>query len=136
MTYVRPELRRFVTERAGNCCEYCLLSQDDYPFAFHVEHIIAEKHRGQTIERNLCLSCPMCNSFKGSNISSVDEITEEITPLFNPRNHHWSDHFRLEGALIVPLTAEGRVTVFILRLNESEQVAQRSLLIDIGRYPC
>ena len=36
MTYVPANLRREVVERAGNCCEYCLLSQGDYPFTFHV----------------------------------------------------------------------------------------------------
>jgi hypothetical protein len=136
MTRVSPELRRLVTERARNCCEYCLLSQSDYPFAFHVEHIIAEKHRGQTVESNLCLSCPTCNRYKGSNIGSVDEETEEISALFNPRKHDWNDHFRLEGTMVKPLTSEGRVTVFVLRLNNDERIAERSLLIGIGRYPC
>ncbi|MBZ0283079.1 MAG: HNH endonuclease [Anaerolineae bacterium] len=136
MTYIPIELRRQVIERAGNCCEYCLLSQDDYPFAFHVEHIIAEKHRGQTVGENLCLSCPTCNTYKGSDISSVDEQTEIVTPLFHPRKHQWNDHFYLEGVIIKPRSPEGRVTVFLLRLNDSERIPGRALLLGLGRYPC
>lgn len=135
MTYIDSELRRAVVNRAGNCCEYCLLSQDDYPFTFHIEHIIAEKHRGKTVADNLCLSSPDCNVYKGSDISSVDEVSGEIAPLYNPRKHHWH-HFRLNGAEIEPLTPEGRVTVFLLRLNSPERITERSLLIQLGRYPC
>jgi hypothetical protein len=46
VTYISPQLRRAVIERAGNCCEYCRISQDDQFFAFEIDHIIAEKHGG------------------------------------------------------------------------------------------
>jgi hypothetical protein len=39
MTSITNELRRQVIERAGNCCEYCLLSQDDNFFSFHIDEI-------------------------------------------------------------------------------------------------
>src|SRR4051812_28382155 len=101
MTHVPVALRRAVIVRAGNCCEYCRLSQADYPFAFHSEHIIAEKHRGQTVLDNLALSCPDCNTFKGSNLTSIDwDETGEITPLYSPRSHRWLDHFQSDGARI------------------------------------
>jgi hypothetical protein len=136
MTRVTGELRRLVVSRAGNCCEYCLLSQEDYLFPFHAEHIIAEKHRGKTVAENLCLSCPDCNAFKGSDLSSFDEESDEITPLFNPRKHVWLDHFRLNGALIESVTQMGRVTVSLLRFNDPGRVEGRALLIEAGRYPC
>jgi len=60
MTFVSQELRRQVIERAGNCCEYCRLSQSDVRFSFHIEHIIAEKHKGQTIFRNLWINQLEC----------------------------------------------------------------------------
>ena len=137
MTNVAVELRRQVIERAGNCCEYCLLGQNDVKFSFHFEHIIAEKHKGPTSLDNLCLSCPTCNSYKGSDLSSVDwDFSDTIIPLFNPRRQRWSEHFQLNGAYIEPLTAEGRVTVFLLRLNDSERIVERELLIRLDRYPC
>jgi hypothetical protein len=136
MTSIGAELRRLVLQRAGNCCEYCLLSQENNTFAFHIDHIISEKHGGETEADNLCLSCPHCNTFKGSDIASIDRLTGNLTYFFNPRQQVWSDHFRLDGAIIEPLTPEGRVTGFLLRLNQIEQVFERSALIQLGSYPC
>jgi len=136
VTYLSTSLRQRVIARAGNCCEYCLLSQEDNFLPFEVDHIIAEKYRGTTDAENLCLSCPNCNAFKGSDIGSIDPFTNVLTPLFNPRQQVWTEHFRLNGAVIEPLTPEGRVTVFLLRLNQPEQVAERTHLIALNRYPC
>lgn len=136
MSYISSALRRQVVERAGNCCEYCLLNQEDNFLPFEVDHIISEKHGGETNSENLCFSCPYCNGYKGSDIGSIDRQTGVLTLLFNPRQQTWLEHFRLNGARIEPLTPEGRVTVFLLRLNREEQVAEREGLIELGRYPC
>lgn len=137
MTYIPADLRRFVIERANNCCEYCRIGHDDGVIDFAIDHVIAEKHGGKTNAENLCLSCYRCNSYKGSDLSSIDwDNTGQITPLFNPRKHNWNEHFQLEGATIKPLTGEGRVTVFLLRLNDPKRQAERELLLLLGRYPC
>lgn len=136
MPRASAELRRIVTNRANNCCEYCRLSQEDYAYIFHIEHIRAEKHGGETVHENLCLSCPICNTYKGSDLGSIDEETSLLTPLFNPRIQNWSDHFQLIDSQIEPLTPEGRVTVFLLRLNSAERLVERELLIRLNRYPC
>ena len=47
----------------------------------------------------------------------------------------WSDHFRLEGASILPLTPEGRVTAKIFQFNLQERVIEREQLISTGKYP-
>jgi hypothetical protein len=93
MTYISAELRQQVIVRAGNCCEYCLLSQDDNTFSFQIDHVIAEKHEGETVLENLSLSCPNCNRFKGSDIGSIDSETGQLTPLYNPRTQAWDDHY-------------------------------------------
>jgi hypothetical protein len=36
-SYVSAQLRREVIERAGNCCEYCRISQEDQFFAFEID---------------------------------------------------------------------------------------------------
>ena len=95
MSHIGADLRREVTRRAANCCVYCLLNQDAVFFRFEIDHIIAEKHRGTSTSHNLCLSCPDCNAYKGSDIGSIDPVTGELTPLFNPRTQVWSDHFLL-----------------------------------------
>ena len=60
------ELRRQVMERAGNCCEYCLLPQDLAASSHQVDHVIAEKHGGQMALDNLALSCAVCNRRTGT----------------------------------------------------------------------
>ena len=134
---IRPavELRRQVIERAGNCCEYCLLPQDLAASTHQVDHVIAEKHGGQTSLENLALSCTVCNRRKGSDISSLDPVTRALMPLFHPRIQHWGEHFRLDGAHIVGMTAEGRTTVAFLQLNAIERLLERVAFIRAGRYP-
>ncbi len=135
-TYIRPELRRLVRSRAGHCCEYCRIGEDHNFLPFEVDHIVAEKHNGLTIPDNLCWSCSTCNGYKGSDISSYDPITQQLTPLYNPRTDAWNIHFSLDGAEIMPLTSVGRVTVAILKLNDSERLQDRAGLLQLGDYPC
>jgi hypothetical protein len=134
MTHVSEALRAQVVQRASGRCEYCLVHQDDSLYAHEVDHIIPVKHRGETSADNLCLACLECNRYKGSDFGSFDPETERITPLFNPRQQLWHEHFLLEGARIIPLSPEGRVTVFVLKLNDEMRVSARRALIDAGRY--
>ena len=124
-----------VRERAGERCEYCLYPQEASFLAFEVEHIIAEKHGGATTENNLALACPYCNRFKGTDLGSLDPESGQLTPLFNPRTQQWTEYFRLDGAWIVPLTPEGRVTVAILQLNHPDRILERQRLIQVEEYP-
>lgn len=63
-TYVPAELRREVRERANLNCEYCLQPEDEGLFCHEVEHIVAEKHQGNTASENLALACALCNNTK------------------------------------------------------------------------
>jgi hypothetical protein len=131
-----PEpLRRQVRERANWRCEYCLLSEAAAVFRFEPDHIIAKRHHGVTTLENLAWACSLCNRYKHADIASVDPLTQKVVPLFNPRKHQWRRHFRLNGARIDPLTASGRATVDLLRLNHKQRIIQRLALIAAGRYP-
>jgi len=139
VTYISPQLRRAVIERAGNCCEYCRISQEDQFFAFEIDHSIAEKHGGQTLTENLCLSCPGCNGFKGSDIASIDwQAGATLTRLYDPRQDVWDDHFRVDTVMgrIEAQTPIGRVTVFLLPLNDPDRMVDRKLLLNDQRYLC
>lgn len=127
-------LRRAVIERADGQCEYCRIHQDVAASTHQIDHVIAEKHGGETTPNNLALSCTICNRRKGSDLSSVDPETGAVVPLFNPRTQRWSDHFRLEGLQIVGATPEGRATVALLEFNRFERLAERSELIRAGRF--
>ena len=135
MSYIPEALRQQVIERAQGRCEYCFIHQQDSLYTHEVDHIIPEKHRGATSADNLCLACLDCNRHKGSDFASFDPESEAIALLFNPREQEWQDHFHLEGARIVPRTAEGRVTVFVLKLNDELRLRARQALIEAGRYP-
>jgi HNH endonuclease len=135
MSYVSAALRRLVTERANEQCEYCLFPQSLSLFIFEMEHIIAEKHDGITESANLALSCPTCNRFKGSDLGSIDPETKQLTPFFHPRLQQWSEHFQLNGGIIIPLTPAGRVTTKILQFNLDERILEREQLSSIGKYP-
>ena len=133
---MRPssDVRRRVAARAGDCCEYCRIHQDSSASTHQVDHVIAEKHGGETVLENLALSCTTCNLRKGSDIASTDPATGLLTPFFNPRTQRWPEHFRLDGEYLIGLTAEGRTTVEFLLLNSFERLAERSELIQAGLY--
>jgi 5-methylcytosine-specific restriction endonuclease McrA len=106
MSDVSAAMERAVKQRADQCCEYCHLAQEDFPYSFHIEHIISRKHGGATVLENLCLSCPTCNAHKGSDIAGADTQTGLPTFLFHPRKQNWREHFQLDGAFIEPLSPE------------------------------
>lgn len=133
-THIASELRRRVRERAQDCCEYCLMPEM-MGFASHeIDHIVAVKHGGETVEENLGLSCVMCNRRKASDLASIDPETGEIAVLFHPRRQSWHDHFRLHEGRIDGVTPAGRATVALLRLNEVERLAERWFLQATGIF--
>jgi hypothetical protein len=83
------------------------------------------------IWRWLCLHC---NRHKGPNIAGLDPSTGEVVRLFHPRTDTWRDHFRLEAALLVGLTAIARATIQVLSMNTPEFVNVRESLIAEGMY--
>jgi hypothetical protein len=134
---IRSDQRRRVHERAGNCCEYCRLAQSGRLARFHVDHVVAIKHGGTDTEENLCLACPKCNGYKGSNVAALDPQTGGAARLYDPRQQLWDDHFRINpDATLVGLTPEGRTTVVVLRINDEERVQQRLGELAAGDYPC
>ena len=132
---ISAALRREVRERARERCEYCLLAESQAFFPHEPDHLIALKHGGKTVSANLALACFDCNRFKGSDIASLDPITRELVALFNPRTQRWSEHFRLHGGEIVPLTAIGRATEAMLRLNLPQRIEARQRWSALGLYP-
>ncbi len=128
-------LTRKVWHRARHCCEYCRMPQDYDDTAFEIDHVIARKHGGPTVASNLALSCFWCNSFKGSDLGGLDTHSRRLTPLFNPRRHKWSRHFRWDGPFLRGRTPIGRVTIVVLHINDPFRVELREGLIEEGLFP-
>jgi hypothetical protein len=131
---ISPELRDLVRARAGNRCEYCRLPQSVVLHKHEPDHIIPRQHEGETVAANLALACMRCNRYKGPNVGSFDPNTGNLVPFFNPRQQNWADHFEFKDGVIWPITAEARVTVKILRLNDDERITERKELWGKGLY--
>lgn len=127
-------LRSAVVRRAQERCEYCQLPEEVAWASYEIDHIIAEKHGGKTEMDNLAYACVSCNSHKGSDLTSIDPQTGEVTRLFNPRTQTWDKHFRLDTqGTLTGLTPEGRSTTRLLRFNDPIRVERRADLITAGK---
>lgn len=136
MSYVSAKLRQKIVEQAKNRCGYCL-GEQRYIFAvLEIEHIYPQALGGETVEENLWLACPLCNSYKGIQISAIDSVTKRKTSLFNPRKQVWKNHFKIvDGIKIVGKTATGRATVEALQMNNDVAITVRKNWLIAGWYP-
>jgi HNH endonuclease len=112
-----------------------MLAQEFSVLPHQVDHVRATKHRGPDTLDNTCLSCAHCNAAKGSNVAGYDPATGVLTALFNPRVDVWAEHFRWQEGLLVGLTAVGRTTIEVLRINDPDCVEQRDELIAAELFP-
>jgi hypothetical protein len=128
-------IRQQVWQRAGARCEYCRLKQEhEMAQSFHVEHIIALQHRGDSDLKNLALACSKCNAYKGPNLTSRDPDTGTVEVLYHPREHRWEEHFCMDGPRIRGITPTGRTTVWLLQMNAPRRVDLRMVLIQDGEW--
>lgn len=110
------------------------MPQAGHVSTFEIDHITPRKHHGQTVSKNLALSCVRCNSHKGSNLAGVDPDTGQHAPLFHPRKDRWDEHFRWDGAVLLGLTPTGRATIDVLTINHPDYIALREQLIAEGIF--
>jgi len=130
--WISAELRQTIADRANGLCEYCLIAEADTFYGCEVDHIISLKHGGSSKPENLAYACALCNRAKGSDVGSVS-TSGEFTRFFNPRTDRWVEHFRLDAAVIRPLTIVGEVTARILGFNDSARLHEREEMIRFGK---
>ena len=130
-------LMNAVRPRAADQCEYCQLSDSSHPGPFEIVHVIPIQHGGAATLSNLAFACLHCNRHKGPNVAGVERLgtASRIVPLFHPRRHKWSRHFRWDGPVLVGRTPIGRVTIHVLAMNSPLRVALREELIAEGLFP-
>jgi hypothetical protein len=93
MSNIAERLREQVRARAGRRCEYCL-QPEDLAFARHqIDHVIAEKHGGETVLDNLALCCGLCNRRK------------EATYRHSIRSHTSCTRYFIRAASVGPITS-------------------------------
>ena len=129
-SYISAKIRKLVSDRAQNCCEYCLIPESLTLVPNQVDHVITEKHGGKTTEENLALSCSLCNQAKSSDIASMETETGDVIRLYHPRKDQWRENFQIEesNGVIYPLTTIGRVTIQLLKINRSACLPYRQML--------
>ena len=132
---VPASVRRLVTQRAANRCEYCKLSAQGQAATFHVDHIVPQIAGGPTVVENLALACIHCSLRKGARRSAVDPKNGGKVPLFHPRMDAWEDTFRWNGVKLIGRNAIGRATVEALGLNSPEHLIIRGFEMRLGRHP-
>ncbi len=135
-SWVPESLRRQVFERADGICEYCLIHERDTHLGCEVDHIVSEKHGGETVAENLAFCCFYCNRHKGTDVASIDPETREAVRLFNPRTDAWHEHFQLCGGRIEWRTRIGEATARLLGFNLQERILEREVLKSEGKFPC
>ncbi len=134
---VSPALRQATKNRANDNCEYCRCLGNYSPDPLTVDHICPRHAGGATTLENLAWACFGCNGRKQGRMQHPDPQTEEVVPLFNPRQQIWSDHFAWSTELtqMIGKTACGRATISALDLNRSGVVNLRRLLIAADLHP-
>jgi hypothetical protein len=128
---------REVASRAGHRCEYCHAPEAIFNFPFEVEHIVPAARDGGDDLNNLALACRSCNLRKGSQLVFLDDQSGSTSCLYNPRQHHWTEHFFVEAetGIIHGATIIGRATVACLEMNSTAQLSAPLQWTKLGLFP-
>lgn len=137
MSSIPKSTRQQVLTDADHCCQYCRTSSRLIGMPLILDHIMPQSLGGTDDRKNLAASCYRCNEFKGARFQGLDSKTGELALFFNPYTQVWEKHFAWAngGSHIVGLTANGRVTVIALKLNNEYVVEARGLWIAKDWHP-
>lgn len=136
-SYVPAALKRSVRIQFADRCAYCQTAEALTVTTFEIEHIVPLAEGGATELTNLCLSCPTCNRHKATHTTAIDPQTRESVPLFHPQQELWEKHFswNIEATELIGLTAIGRATIELLKINRPQMVRVRKMWVKMGEHP-
>lgn len=140
---ISDSIRQTVRERANYLCEYCHSPERLSANRFTIDHIIPKSLSGSDDIDNLALACRRCNERRYNFVAGFDPETQEIVPIFNPRQQKWAEHFVWTdaGVVIHGVTPIGRATCIRLDLNdlrypEDDSIrGTRRFWVQIGLHP-
>ena len=117
---IHKVLRQLVRERAKFLCEYCHSPEWSSADLFTLEHIRPQSKGGSDELDNLALACRRCNERRYNFTTGIDSKSGIETPLFQPRQQLWAEHFIWTADIIkiISLTSVGRATNNRLDLND------------------
>jgi HNH endonuclease len=121
--------KKYVRNRADYLCEYCHSPEKISASRFTIDHLQPRSLDGSDEEDNLALACNRCNQNRYNFVVGRDLETSTISPLFNPRNHLWQEHFiwSIDATKIIGTTAIGRATCDRLDMNDEKYKGERSI---------
>lgn len=134
---ISAALRERIAKASGYRCGYCRTPASLVYAPMEVDHLRPRALKGLTIEENLWLCCPLCNSRKLNHTRAVDPHTGRRVLLFNPRRQNWFRHFAWseDGLFLLGRTATGRATIALLELNSPLRVQLRRYWQRAGLQP-
>ncbi len=134
---ISAAVRRTVRERAKGFCEYCRSQDTCGASPFNVEHIFPAKFGGTDEIANLAYACNGCNGHKSTKTEAFDPNFEQNSPIFNPREQIWEDHFSWDSTatLLIGKTSVGRATILALKMNRAPLVILRKGMVLLGIHP-
>lgn len=126
---ISDDIRQQVRQRANYICEYCHSPERLSANRFTVDHIIPKSLGGADDLDNLALACRRCNERRYNFVAGIDPATQDVAPIFNPRQQSWKDHFVWldEGIAIEGTTPTGRATCTRLDLNDTRYPERDSI---------
>ncbi|MBE9009229.1 HNH endonuclease [Pseudanabaenaceae cyanobacterium LEGE 13415] len=135
--YVPVALKQLVFDRARGMCEYCRSPAKYAIDPLVIDHIHPVSRGGQTIADNLALSCQTCNNCKYNKTEALDPATEQVVPLFHPRQMNWDQHFTWneDATQMLGITPTGRATVALFQSNRAGVVNMRRVLVMLNEHP-
>ena len=135
--YIPVEVQHQVRTHFANRCAYCQTAEELTVTIFEFEHIKPRAAGGQTLFDNLCLACPTCNRYKAHHQTAQDPLTQENISLFHPHLQVWAEHFAWseDGTELIGLTATGRVTIHLLKMNRPQLIRVRRMWVKMGEHP-
>lgn len=134
---ISDSLREQIDAADRRSCCYCLTNEAVSGVPLTYDHITPVSRGGLTTFENVCLACRTCNEFKTNTLHAVDPLTQELAPLFHPRQQRWQEYFAwsLDGTRVEGMTAVGRTTIVALRMNHALIVAARRRWCAVGWHP-
>jgi HNH endonuclease len=130
MIEITVQQKKFITQRAQGCCEYCRSQLKFSPDPFSIEHIIPLSKGGSYNLENLALACQGCNGRKYNHTEAIDPINGQFVSLYHPRQQSWSNHFVWSDDFteMIGISSIGRATIVRLQLNREGVVNLRGVL--------
>ena len=130
-------LRQELRQQAGYRCEYYQTPEWLVGMEHEIDHIVPRAAGGESVADNLCVACSSCNSYKHAKTHGFDQESGAETPLFNPRQRNWAEHFAWDedGTRVIGITSTGRATIEALQINHPLIVITRSIWASFGYHP-